>query len=107
MERLVSGLFAFAFCAATGFVFAATLSSLYQWVTSEPADFSIARAGLPGIAVVVVLSMFAGPFIVWQKVMAGLRTREINPVPATLGLALAGVWSVCAGIFHLSLLLAV
>ena len=88
-----------------GFVTAATISSFYQWVTSERADFSVERASFGGLAVAVMISMFGGPFIVMQKVLAGLRARELRAVPALLGVIVAGMWSVCAGIFYLSLLL--
>ena len=43
---IVSELGVFAFCAAMGFVVAGTVASFYKLVTSEPADFSIARRGL-------------------------------------------------------------
>ena len=95
----------FAFCAAMGFVSAATVASCYQWVTSERADFVISRQSPAGLAVVVLISMFGGPFIVVQKVWAGLRKKELRALPAVLGLLVAGMWSVCAGIFYVSLLL--
>jgi hypothetical protein len=101
----VSEIGVFAYCAAMGFVSAATISTFYQWVTSERADFAVARASFAGIVVAVLLSMFAGPFIVAQKIVAGLRTREIRILPALLGVVVAGMWSVCAGIFYVSLLI--
>ena len=94
----------FAFCAASGFVTAATISSFYRWVTSQEADFSVERKSVSGVALAVLLSMFAGPFIVMRKVIAGLRAHEIHALPAALGVLVAGMWSVCAGIFYLSLL---
>ena len=100
----MSELGVFAFCAAMGFVSAATISSFYQWVTSEPADFSVERRSLAGVVVAVLVSMFAGPFIVVRKVIAGLRSQELRALPAVVAVVVAGVWSVCAGIFYLSLL---
>ena len=94
----------FAFCAAMGFVAAGTISSLYQWVTSEKADFSVERKSTPGIIVAIVISMFAGPFIVVQKVIAGVRTQQLRALPAALAVVLSGMWSVCAGVFYISLL---
>lgn len=94
----------FAYCAAMGFVTSATLCSFYQLVTSERADFSMAKSGPSGVVFVVLMSMFAGPFMVVQKIVAGLRSREISPFLATIGAALAGMWSVCAGLFYVSLL---
>lgn len=96
-----------AYCTAMGFVSAATISSFYQWVTAEQADFSMARASIPGMLVVVVVSMFAGPFIVVRKVVSGLRSREMRALPALLGVLVAGTWSVCAGIFYVGLLVSV
>jgi hypothetical protein len=101
----VTELGVFAYCAAMGFVSAATISSFYQWITSERADFSIARSSFAGMIVAVLISMFAGPFIVAQKVVAGLRSRELRIVPALLGVLVAGMWSVCAGVFYVSLLI--
>jgi hypothetical protein len=95
----------FTYCAAIGFASAATISSFYQWVTSKRADFHVAQTNLPGMVVAVLISMFGGPFIVVQKVVAGLRAQEIRAIPALLGVLVAGMWSVCAGIFYLSLLL--
>ena len=103
----MSELGVFAYCAAVGFVSAATLSSFYQWVTSEQADFAMARATPAALVLTVLISMFAGPFILWRKVLAGLQAREISALPALIGVALTGMWSVCAGIFYVSLLIAV
>ena len=50
--------------------------------------------------------MFCGPFIVVRKVVAGLRARELTVLPALVGVVIAGMWSVCAGIFYVSLLIA-
>ena len=95
----------FLFCAALGFASAGTIASFYQWVTSERADFGISRPSAVGWLVVVLISMFGGPFIVMQKVLAGVRTHEIRALPAMIGVVVAGMWSVCAGVFYLSLIL--
>ena len=104
-RAMVTELGVFAYCAAMGFVTAATISSFYQWVTSERADFFVARSSVSGIVIGVLLSMFGGPFIVVQKVVAGLRSQELKALPALLGVIVAGMWSVCAGIFYVSLLI--
>lgn len=101
----MSELGVFVFCAAMGFAVAGTVSSFYKWMTSETADFSIPRGGILGLAIAVFLSMFGGPFIVVQKVFEGLKARQLSAVPALFGVAVAGMWSVCAGIFFLSLLM--
>jgi hypothetical protein len=87
-----------------GFVTAATIATFYQWVTSEAAELFAVKASPAGIAFTVLLSMFAGPFIVVRKVVAGLRARELKALPAVVGVVIAGMWSVCAGIFYVSLL---
>jgi hypothetical protein len=99
----VSEIGVFAYCAAMGFVSAATIASFYQWVTSEQADFSTSRSGAPASAISILLSMFGGPFIVARKIVAGLRKHELKALPAVIGTIVAGMWSVCAGIFYLSL----
>jgi hypothetical protein len=88
-----------------GFASAATISSFYQWVTSKRPDFHVAQTSFPALVIAVLISMFGGPFIVVQKVVAGLRAQEIRTIPALLGVLVAGMWSVCAGIFYVSLLL--
>jgi hypothetical protein len=94
-----------AFCAAIGFASAGTISSFYQWLTSQRADFSFPSASLPAAVVTIVLNMFAGPFILARTVAFGLRSKEISAVPAILGVLVAGMWSALAGVFYLSLLL--
>ena len=49
--------------------------------------------------------MFCGPFIVVQQVLDGLQFAELKVLPALLGAIIAGMWSVCAGIFYVSLLI--
>ena len=100
----MSTLGVFAYCAAMGFVAAATISTFYQWVTSERAELFAMRQGFFGLGLAVVISMFGGPFIVVQKVVTGLRAHEISAVPAALGIIVAGMWSVCVGIFYVHLL---
>jgi len=101
----VSEYVVFVFCAAFGFVAAATIASFYQWVTAERADFSFARTSPPAIVLAVLISMFGGPFIVAQKLLAGVRAHELRAIPACLGVLVAGMWSVCAGMFYISLLI--
>ncbi len=87
-----------------GFAAAAVISTLYQWITSERADFLITRTSAPGLVVAVLITMFGGPFIIARKVFAGVRAREIHALPAVIGAILAGMWSICAGVFYVSLL---
>jgi len=96
----------FAYCAAIGFAVAATLSSFYQWVTSERAELFAVRPSALGLLFAVLLSMFCGPFLVVRRVVEGLKSNELKVLPALIGAAVAGMWSVCAGIFYVSLLVA-
>lgn len=101
----MSELGVFAYCAAIGFVAAATLATFYQWVTSERAELFAVKPTVPGVVFAILLSMFCGPFIVVRRVVSGLRERELAALPALLGVMVAGMWSVCAGIFYVSLML--
>lgn len=87
-----------------GFAAAAVISTFYQWVTSERADFLIAQKSLPGVFVSVLITMFGGPFIVARKIVTGVRSNQLRALPALIGAILAGMWSVCAGVFYVSLL---
>jgi hypothetical protein len=89
-----------------GFVVAATISSFYQWVTSERAELFAVRPNVWGLIFAVLLSMFCGPFLVVRRVVEGLKTHELKLLPALVGAVIAGMWSVCAGIFYVSLLVA-
>ena len=103
----MSSIGVFAYCAAIGFVVAATISSFYQWVTSERAELFAVRPNAVGLMFAVLLSMFCGPFLVVRRVVEGLKAQELKVLPALVGTAIAGMWSVCAGIFYVSLLVAV
>lgn len=92
------------FCAAIGFASSGTISSFYQWMTAERADFSFPNAGLPAAALTIFINMFAGPFILARKVVAGLRAREMRALPALAGVVVAGMWSAIAGVFYVSFL---
>jgi hypothetical protein len=102
----VSELSVFAYCAAVGFAAAATLATFYQWVTSERAELFAMRPSISGLIFAVLLSMFCGPFLVVRRVLEGLKSRELKVLPALVGTAIAGIWSVCAGIFYVSLMIA-
>jgi hypothetical protein len=102
----VSDLGVFAYCAAMGFAAAATIATFYQWVTSERPELFAMRPNVSGLIFAVLLSMFCGPFIVVRRVVDGLRSHELKVLPAVVGAVIAGMWSVCAGIFYVSLLIA-
>ena len=54
----------------------------------------------------VFVAMFGGPYIVMGKVIAGLRSKSLQALPAVMATTLACMWSVCAGVFFLSLMVA-
>ncbi len=93
-----------AFCAAIGFASAGTISSFYQLVTSQRADFSFPGPSLKTAALIIFINMFAGPFILARTLISGLRSKELRALPAILGAVVTGMWSSLAGIFYLSLL---
>ncbi len=93
----------FVFCAATGFIVSGVIGSFYQLVTNEAPDFLPNKATALGNATAVVMAMFAGPFILVRKIYNGLKTREMAAGWAVAVFAVAWIWSVCAGIFYLSL----
>ena len=96
----------FFYCAAMGFVMAGVISTFYQWITSERAEFFSTKTGVLGWAITIVLSMFGGPFIVSRYIFNGLKSRELRPGMALVGSAVVAMWSVFAGIFFVSLLVA-
>jgi hypothetical protein len=102
----VSDIGVFAYCAAIGFAVAATLAFLYQWITSERAELFAVRPNAAALAFAVLLSMFCGPFLVIRRVFDGLKSQELTVLPAVIATVIAGMWSVCAGIFYVSLLMA-
>lgn len=89
-----------------GFAAAATIATFYQWVTSERPELFAMRPNASGLILAVLLSMFCGPFIVVRRMVDGLRSKELKVLPALVGTVIAGMWSVCAGIFYVSLLVA-
>ena len=101
----MSELAVFAYCAAIGFVAAATIANFYQWVTAQRAELFAVKPTVSGVAFAVVLGMFCGPFLVVQRIVLALRTREIAMLPAAVGVLIAGMWSVCAGLFYVSLMM--
>jgi hypothetical protein len=102
----VSNLGVFAYCAAVGFASAATMATFYQWITSERPELFAMKPSVSGLMLGVLLSMFCGPFILVRRVFEGLKSRELKVLPALIGSVIAGMWSVCAGIFYLSLMIA-
>lgn len=96
----------FLYCAAMGFVIAGTVSTFYQWITSERAQFLSGRQTILGLIGGIAVTMFGGPFIIARFVLAGLRSRELQPGLALAAAAVGAMWSLFAGIFFVGLLVA-
>ncbi len=93
----------FVFCAATGFIVSGVIGSFYQLVTNEAPDFLPSKSTTFGNVMAVLMAMLAGPFILVSKIYNGLRAREMATIWAVVVFAVAWIWSTCAGIFYLSL----
>ena len=92
----------FTFAAASGFVFAAILATGYQLVANRPARFEIVRdvgsVSVPGAFFRIALIVWAAPYIIMRNAVRG-RLIERRPLGWLLAsFAVAGVWSLCAGI---------
>ncbi len=83
---------------AVGFAVSGTVSSFYQLVTSERADFAPTSDTMGALFVSLIMCMFTGPFIIARKVWARFVDQERHiPLIAFL-LALCGLWSFYSGI---------
>jgi len=83
---------------AVGFAVSGVVSSFYQLVTSERADFLPFSKSPSAVLLAILLSMFAGPFIIANKVWTGLVSREARaPLIAVLVL-ICGLWSFYSGV---------
>jgi hypothetical protein len=101
----MAGLQAVLFAVACGMTAAGLVSSLHRALAGEAAGFR-APVGSPVAAVwAVLLSLFAGPFLVLSIALpAGVATRRLA-LRAALGILLALVWSFCSGVVVIQLVL--
>jgi len=88
-----------AFSGLLGFVVSGVLGSLYQLVTSRPPAFTLPSRTAVGALGAFLLFAMIGPFIIacaaWRRDIGGSRSLAVSAG----GLAVAGLWSVCSGIF--------
>ncbi|HSM42880.1 MAG TPA: hypothetical protein VK862_19200 [Afifellaceae bacterium] len=86
---------------AVGFAVSGTVSSLYQLVTSERADFTPASDTVVALFASLFMCMFTGPFIIARKVWDRVVSQERHiPLIAFL-LALCSLWSFYSGVVFL------
>lgn len=90
-----------------GFVAAGVIGSFYQLVTDQPPRFSFAVDSIFGAFASVGVCVMAGPFIIMRNAIRGRRIegRPIGWLVASS--TIAGMWSVCSGIFVMQLALIV
>lgn len=98
-------LYAMVICAIAGFVMSGVIGSFYQLLTAEKPDFMVTKATVGGNVAAVLMSMFAGPIILANKVIGGLGRNEMTVPWALINTAIAWIWSVCAGVFYFSLII--
>ncbi|WP_349357430.1 DUF6949 family protein [Stappia sp.] len=92
-----------AYIGAAGFVMAGILGSFYQLVTGEPLRFSISlETWLKGVAT-GFLCVFAGPFIIMRNAIRGHRIEHRPLGWLVASSTIAGMWSICSGVFVLQL----
>jgi hypothetical protein len=83
---------------AVGFAVSGVVSSFYQLVTSEHPEFLPFSKSPGAVMATIMLSMFAGPFIIARKAWAGLVNRETQAPLILLLLAICGLWSFYSGV---------
>jgi len=83
---------------AVGFAMSGVAASFYRLVTSEKADFLPFSSSFTGNIVAILLSMFAGPFIIAGKVRNGLKKQEMTGPLIALLLLICSIWSFYSGV---------
>lgn len=95
------------FCAVIGFVIAGCLASFYKLVTSRSLASAAQDSKALGMAVAAVFAVFAGPVLIFEKVVEGMRGGKLPPLAAVGGLVISLVWSACAGVLLVGLAIAI
>jgi hypothetical protein len=93
------------YAAATGFVSAGFLASLYQLVTDRPPGFLVDSEGLAAQLVAVLIGIFAGPFIIMRNALRGRRIERRPLGWLAASACIAAGWSLCSGIVLLDVAL--
>ena len=85
------------FLVAFGFVVAAIIFTIRQWISGLHGDES-GKFWLQVTVWNVVYCMFAGPYMLVSRLLKVHRSREIGITLVASGLLLAVLWSFCSGI---------
>ena len=83
---------------AVGFAMSGVTASFYRLVTSESADFLPFSGSLTANIIAILLSMFAGPFIIARKVWSGLKNQDMKTPLVALLLFICSIWSFYSGV---------
>jgi hypothetical protein len=81
-----------------GFAAAGLIGSAYQLFTDSPPSFHIPAESIAGFMGVVLVCIFAGPFIIMRNAIRGRRIegRPLGWLVASS--TIAGMWSLCSGV---------
>lgn len=102
---MVRDLLLLVYASAIGFVSAGITASFYRMVTSEPARFGPAGTSSLALVSAFFLGALAGPIIILQSALNGVRERRIPRTMLGAGVIIAGLWSGCIGILVLDVAL--
>ena len=96
---MLSELLVALYIGCAGFVAAGVIGSFYQLVTDQPLRFNFSVDSLFSAIISVGLCLLAGPFIIMRNAIRGRRIegRPIGWLVASS--TIAGMWSICSGIF--------
>lgn len=92
------------FAVASGFTAAGILGSLHAVITGSPAGFRL-RANPVYALLSFFVVMFAGPYIFARNVLVYRRSRRLPMSLAVFATGICLVWSFCAGVFVVQILL--
>lgn len=92
---------------AVGFATSGVASSFYQLMTSERPEFLPFSSSLTANVIAILLSMFAGPFIIFRKVWSGITNREMQLPLVALLVVICTLWSFYSGVAVLYITVAI
>lgn len=95
------------FCAAVGFAIAGCLTSFYKLVTSRSLASAAQESKALGMAVAAAFAVFAGPVLIFEKLIEGVRGGELPASMVVGGVVISLIWSACAGVLLVGLALAI
>ncbi|KZL21253.1 hypothetical protein PsAD2_00543 [Pseudovibrio axinellae] len=102
---MLGELFVAGFIAASGFVTAGVFGSFYHLVTGEPARFFGEMNGPVSGLVLLIMWLFAGPFIFMRNAIQNYYREMFSPKMLAAAGGLATMWSICSGTIVLGIIL--